>query len=282
MLLNRFCDAQGWLWVGNQRTGKVYKQRPRKAFVRRHIYTSRPYHNDGTPDFEYEQALSGLEHNAASVIDKVVSSARRLERPKLFSEEQADLQRFVLALARRTPESQRRVSRGLSLDDYYDIFRYRAEKAGFRWSLDRGPFHANTDIREHIERLQHNVDAAFAAGDDPRLVAEESKFIAETGLQFVVIHRSKNSFVLGSHGITICNHGSISPYLTGTVLPLADDVLVHVTQRPTQAGLLILEENMASAELIKAVNRATVAQSETVAGRSENLIRSLLQQQNHQ
>ena len=130
-----------------------------------------------------------------------------------------------------------------------------------------------------IERLRHNVDATFAAGYDPHLAAEEKKFAAETGFRFVVIDGSKGSFVLGSHGVTICDPGSVGPYLAGTVLPLAHDVLAHVTSRLIPTGLLILGDDRASTGLVNAVNTATAAQSETIGGRSEDQVRSLLQRQ---
>ena len=263
--------------MGNQRAGDVYNQRPRNAFVRKDIYTKRPYHEDGTPGYEYEHLLSGIEHNAAPVIDKVVTAARRQEQPELSPREKADFQRFVFALARRTPESQTRVAQGLTSDDYYDIFRAHAEKNGFAWSLGRDAFHAHAGMTKYIERLQHNINATFAAGDDPRMAVEEKRFATETEVRFVVIHGSEDSFVIGSHGITICKPVSVSPFLAGTVLPLAYDVLAHVTSRPRRTGLLFLGNDRPSMSLIHAVNRTTASQSETIAGRSQDLIRSLLQ-----
>ena len=275
MLLNRFCDENGWLWVGVRDRTDMFRQRPERAFIQNHIYTRYAY--DGAlPSAEHEEALGNLENDAAPVISRLVGRARRIEPPEPSPTEIMALQRFVFSLACRTPESQQRMSRGLSDDDFYNIVRERAEQEGFEGLPDRHDFYADSKIRELAKRIRHNADASFAAGVDPHLAAEESKFTAETGVRFAVIHESDKSFAIGSHGITNCDLRLVGGYLAGAVLPIAHDVLAHITPWPCTPGLVVLDDTAGSCKLIDTVNAATAAQSAMIAGGSQALIRSLL------
>ena len=137
------------------------------------------------------------------------------------------------------------------------------------------PFFGNSEIKKLTDLVLHNASAKFAAGVDPRIAEKERKYIAGIGVRFAVIRRPDKSFVIGSHGITICDP-SVSRDLAGTVLPLAHDVLVHLTPWPGKTGLLILGENRESSDLVNAINKATANLSNIITGRSQALIRSLL------
>ena len=275
MLLGRFCDDQGRLWVGDRHRNKVYPQNPAKALVQNHLYTRHSY--DGSPpSAEYEQILGRVENGAAPVIDKIVGRARRLELPDLSERQRTALQKFVLALARRTPESQRRVSRPLTDDDFYDIASGRADEIGYTDLPPKDAFFEDDQWSEFRQRIRHNNDAMFAAGTDPHMVDEERKFIADTEIRFAVANETDKCFVLGSHGITICDAASVGGDLAGTVLPIAPDVLIHAVYKPIKPSLLVIGDDPASSDLIDAVNEATTRQSQAIAGNSEALIRSLL------
>ena len=164
MLLKHFCDKDGWLWVGTRARANVFRPRPQRAFINKHIYTRYAY-DGGSPSAAYEQTLGSIENNAAPVISRIVGCARRIEPIELPPEELVALQGFVFALACRTPESQQRVSRGLSDDDFYNIVRQRAEKEGFEDLPDRDDFYADTKIRDLAERIRHNADNASGGLD---------------------------------------------------------------------------------------------------------------------
>ncbi|MCQ3809619.1 MAG: DUF4238 domain-containing protein [Acidimicrobiia bacterium] len=274
LLLKGFCDDEGRLWMGRKKPEAVFWQRPGKAFVQNHIYTRHGYEG-APPSAEHEHALSRIESDAAPVIDRIVNSARCIEHTELSQSECVFLQRFILAVARRTPESQRRVCNPATDDDIYRICRDRADEVGYEGLPDQDVFFAGDGVREIVERILHNVHAGFAAGVGPLTAEAEEKFIAETGVRFAVIARPDKNFVIGSHGITICDLNLVGRYLAGTVLPLAQDVLVHVTPWPSNTGLLVLGGNQESSDLVDAINKATSTQSNTIAGPSETLIRSL-------
>ena len=276
-LLKHFCDDDGWLWVGTRATGAVFRQRPQNVFVKNHVYTRHSY--DGSPpSAEYERSLSGIENNAAPVIDRILGFARRLEPIDVSPTELRALQRFIFALACRTPESQQRVSRRLSDEDFYNIVRERAQMEGIEDLPDRDIFYADRRIKDLTRRIRHNVDASFAAGDDSRIQDEWNKFKAETGVRFAVIHGPDKSFAIGSHGITNCDYRIVGRKLAGGVLPIAHDVLAHLTPWPCTPGLFVLNDTSQSSHAIDAVNAATTTQSAMIACRSEEQIYRLLEQ----
>ena len=275
MLLVRFCDDRGRLWVGDKRRDKVYPQNPAKALAQTHLYTRRSY--DGSPpSAEYEQILGRVENGAAPVIDKIITAARRKELPDLSERQRAALQRFVLALARRTPESQQRVARPLTDDDLYNIISARADEVGYTGLPPKDAFFEDGQWREFAERIRHNNDAVFAAGTDPHMVEEERRYIAETDIRFAVALKTDKRFVIGSHGITICDPATVGGDLYGTVLPIAPDVLINAVCKPIKPSLLEIGHDPAYSDLIDAVNITTTRQSQTIAGNSESLVRSLL------
>ena len=76
---------------------------------------------------------------------------------------------------------------------------------------------------------------------------------------------------MDSHGLTIVERdGSIK----GSWLPIAHDVAIWFTGFPNKGYMLYLDRKKES--IIKTINRATVAQSGIIAGRSETLVRSLM------
>ncbi|WP_419923980.1 DUF4238 domain-containing protein [Candidatus Poriferisocius sp.] len=275
MLLGRFCDDEGRLWVGDKLRNKIYAQNPAKALAQTHLYTRHSY-DRSPPSAEHEQILGRIENDAAPAIDKVVGCARRGEIPDLSERQRTAVQRFALAMARRTPESQRRVSRPLTDDDFYTIVSSRADQIGYTDLPPKDAFFEDDRWRGFAERIRRNNAALFAAGTDPHMVEEERKFIADTNIRFAVARETDKRFVIGSHGITIFDAAPAGGELAGTVLPIAPDVLIHAVYKPIKPSLLVIRDDPASSDLIDAVNEATTRQSQTIAGNSETLIRSLL------
>ena len=120
MLLRNFCDDDEGLWVGDKKRGKCYRTKPKKVFVKRNLYWNHDY-NRGTDSYEYEQALSRIESNAKPAISSVIEQVRGQRNPRLDLELDRRLKEFVIAMARRTPESQERVF-GKSDRSFEEVF----------------------------------------------------------------------------------------------------------------------------------------------------------------
>ncbi len=83
--------------------------RPHNAFVHKDLYSKLPY--DGSePDAEHESRLSKIESDTAPILDDVIVAVRQRTVPQLTVEQELMIKRFHFSMARRTPESQKRVA----------------------------------------------------------------------------------------------------------------------------------------------------------------------------
>ena len=272
MLLKNFCDDRGLLWVGDRKRGTCYPTNPTNVFVQSKLYVKRDY-SQAADSYEYEHSLSQIESKAAPAISSIVEQVRRGGNPLLDPELNKHFKVFVIALTRRTPESQERVFSDSDRDFDEVVDSVMAEfltQADYEvpeqdW-FDRDP-----DVLKLKRVMKSNHNANFAAGEHHILQKETERFSHETGWGVALIRLPKRSFVIGSHGLTIIGRdGSIG----GSWLPIAHDVAVQITAFPDRGFRLDIERKNES--IIKSINRATAMQSSIVAGRSEALVRSLM------
>ena len=285
MLLKNFCDASGLLWVSHE--SRAYRSKPRKVFVQRDLYTKydlSPRHDtsleewfDSIPrSYEHEAYLSIVESKATPAVRQIIRQARKKRCPQLPGDLRDAWERFLFAIARRTPESQARVSLGKGFDDiFYDVSAELAHKQDFPLA-DKATLYRDPRVRELRDMVKTNNDGRLAAGVDPRVVGEEAKLLRETGLHVVVICIPGKEFVLGSHGIAIVedDHGSPS----GSWLPIAPDIAVGVTDRPDREALSFLDHDDDGVRIVDMINKASAGRSWMIAGRSEAVIRSVMNQ----
>ena len=274
-LIKNFLTQDGRIWVGDREEGSVFCTGPDRVFVDSEQYTAYGFGPDAEEkDYDYEEAISRLESEAAPVVAEIVDRARSRRPPRLSARQVCTFQRFVFLQSRRTGESRQRVS---SQRDPDEILSEVAASVLARGGYDAPPQHmllGDPSMRQFAKRIAHNVDARFAAGDDPGLVEEEARFCRETGLLVVAIEEQCGSFILGSHGLTIHETNVGGRCLRSSLLPVAHDVIVRVTPVAGQLALLCLDE--ASDPLITEINRSSASRSRWIAGKSERLIRALV------
>lgn len=287
MLLNNFLDDSDRIYVYDRERDRIYRTTPGNVFVETNLYTTYPLDhvqkslkhegnlNSLSKDYKYERAFGErIESTAKPVISRIIEQARNGKCPELPPELSDIFKRFVVSLARRTPESQERV-RELSEegfdDTFYEASAAVAEKDSFVFLPDRDSIYQDCRIKKLKDLAKSNIKASFAVGNDPRMQDEEERFSREVGLCVAVICLPRRSFVIGSHGITI--RQSHSGPMQGSLLPIAHDVAVQLTPSPDKESLLCLGQG--SDSLIREINKTTAVQSKIIAGRSEALIRSL-------
>ena len=275
MILKHFADAKGFLCVGHRDTGHVFRQSQRKTFVQKDLYTRYSY-SGGGPDAEYERRLSRIESEASPVLDRIIDEVRNRRVPDLSQCERLTVQQFVFSLARRTPESQKRVSGNQDAKEVF--FQAAAALPGYMENvgmLDKDSLFEIEGVSALAKKVLHNVNADFAADDRTDLIYEEQQFCADTKLLFGLLEPSEHEFVIGSHGITITriptpsqSHSTRSE----TVLPIAPDTIVRVTSLAQHNGLRILT----SGSVVERINRSTLHLSQQIAGRSQSVVSSLV------
>lgn len=273
-LLRNFCDTEGFFWVGDTEKGTVRKTKPGSNFVIKDLYTKHvPDASTGDltrKDYGYEKAIGKLESAAGTIVKEIIEKARDNKCPELFDNDPRTFKRFVLSMARRTPESQRRVVSSESFENiFYEVVKELAEQQGHPLP-DKDTLYQNLQTVRLAQNVRRNADARFAAGDDSRLIQDEEEFCRETGLWIGVIDVPKRSFVIGSHGTTIFKMRNEEQ----SCLPIAHDVVVLPSPNPDLETLAILGRNEDS--LVRKINMATASQSRWIAGCSKQLILSLV------
>ena len=284
MLLKNFC-VNGSLWVGNRANNKIYRCTLNKAFVKKDLYMK--YSIDGQKSSdekkclkdmamsdEYEKALSQIESDAAPVIRRIIEQARSNQFPQLNLEDRTHWKQFMLAMARRTPESRARVMPESFNDTFYKATIMVAEKESVFGLPKKSVFYSDPSILKLKNMVKSNNVGMFAAGNHPFGQEEVDRFCRETGLYVVAISNPNRSFVIGSHGLAIVKSKQKNDPAQGSWLPIAHDIAVSATSFPDKE--LFRQLGPDSDQIIKRINRATAAYSQIFAGRSKALIHSLM------
>ena len=287
MLLKRFANDEGLIWVNDG--SKTYKTTRGNVFSIGHLYTRSEFSNapEGTSyseflnsvqkSYEYEARLSQIESIAEPAVQRIVERARQAKCPKLSPKLREGWKRFFIAMARRTPESQDRVSESKGgTDVFYGAAKNVADLTNYPLPTPE-ELYQDSRVLGLKKMLMSNTNAKFAAGDDPRIEAETQRFSREVGLCVAVFRIPNRSLVIGSHGLTMLDNEVGTRLGAISWLPIAHDIAVGATAFPDREFLTVLDSGNGGEQIISAFNGATSASSKVIAGPSESLVRSLTQ-----
>ena len=289
VLLREFLDDRGHLWIYDKGQGKIYDTNAKNAFVQNNAYTTfrfehiekntkfEKFIDSIIKDYKYEAKnfARDIEGKASPAISRIIEKARSNQVPQL-SREQAEIwKKFMLAMARRTPESRKRATSVSDDDAFYKAMKARADEVNYNLP-DRESLYQDPRILKLRDLVMANVHAKFAAGDSHRERIEENRFCLETGLCVAIIRdpSPRNSFLIGSHGLAIVQSSHPNDSVNGSWLPIAHDVAVLATSVPDKEFLLVLDDERK--RVVETINAASDSQSQIIAGRSAELIRSFI------
>ena len=280
MLLKRFCDRGGQIWVNDG--VKVYKTNPKNVFKERDLNATRnliPSDSGQSytfePTFEHEDTLSRIEAKAEPAIQRIVEQARRRRCPKLSPDQRHAWKEFYLAMTRRTPEGQDETwQHRPHADTFYEAFRKVAEKEGVVLP-SKDELLRIEGVANFVSDSQHNSNAKFSAGSHLILQNNEDNFVRTAGLQVAVIASPGKSFVVGSRGLAIVKSSDLDSWMQGDWLPVAHDVAITPTDAPDIERIVRLDNDEKGALKIDAINEAIAARSWEIAGLSKELVESL-------
>ena len=273
MLLKHFCDSDGLLWVARKGQDQPFRTTPRNVFAENNLYTKHtPVANPDRTGWTFqrdrssEHILAQIEGAAADPIRQVITSARKRRLPELGPDPQDALERFFFAIARRTPESQKRVRTpdAEARHELYVRLSRKAESEGVTLPSE-DDFYATPAFRELIDRQFRNADAGMAAGTIPSIRRFEDRFFKTRALAVLVITQRRRSFIVGSHGIAI-----VQGMPPGSWLPIASDVAIayHDDHQREKIGFLGTKHD----KVIRAINSASASHSTMIAGSSRQFI----------
>lgn len=274
-LLENFTDEEGYLWAVYRPTRKVFRTTPQNLFKERDLYASHEIYPSSELQYstDYatrEEELSKLEGIAAPVVGKIITSARQEQPPTLSDEENRIFMEFFLTIYRRTPIMLKQIGADFT-DVFYQAASMRAAETGYALPT-KNDLYQNLDIIKLISLSEQNSKSRFAVGDHKILRDKDEAAMRDAGLLIINILSPKRSFIIGDCAFSIRQHGKPEPNL----LPIASDTVVGLINNPGQIVLGTANPDNRSDEEINAINVGSVTRSNTFAGRSETLVRSLM------
>ena len=275
-LLENFTDEDGHLWAVYRPDRKVFSTTPQNLFKERDLYASHEIYPSSS-ELQYstdyatrEEELSKLEGISAPVVDKIITSARQEQTPELSYEENRIFMEFFLTIYRRTPIMLKQIGTDFS-DIFYQVANLRATETGYSLPT-KDDLYQNPDIIKLINLSEQNTKSRFAVGDHRILRDKDEASMRNAGLLIINAPNPKRSFIIGDCAFSIKQHGKPEPDL----LPIASDTVVGLINNPGQIILGIMKHDNRNDEKINTINVGSVARSNTFAGRSESLVRSLM------
>ena len=271
-------DSEETVWFGEKAPRQIKAVGISAAFLRKNANTRTDYlpRPDGvivpTKSDHDETLLAKFDSVAAPAARRLIQFAREWQRHRLLipCPSWADVEvckQIILTQLRRTRESQDEIGLGDDKCDLYlDLFLRRAEECGQELS-PRQDLLADPKVRSLIADLSQNHRANFASADHPILAEKEREFLAPLGLRIAVADLGTCEFVIGSHGLTNLRTTEGSD----TCLPLAPDVAIALSGTPGSISIATCH-----LDAVEAHNRAALAASSFVAGRSREVIERLL------
>ena len=279
MILRNFCNREGKLWVGDRRRNKLFETSPRNAFVEKWLYArhtvrlSRSGHLECDRSNEFEDALACIENDAAPAIRCIIDSVRMGEWPKLSSEQWHSCKLFLLAIARRTRESQQRITAGQKpfRDIFYDACAAVTDGQGVILPR-RASIYDDPRMVDLMTYVKANADARFASGTGARAQRRDEQYCRTFQFSMAVITiPSKRSFIIGSHGLAVLTerNGPASCWF-----PIAHDVALTPVTVQNDPWLLSLDRSRDN--FIRQINESSSSLSHVIAGPSRRLVQRLM------
>ena len=268
-----FCGADGKLWYGIRGTQEVKRVSPKKAFVKKDLYTSYRQAHERSEDIAYElddgferRFAEGIESRAAPAIERLIAGTRHLVisgstdlLDQLSSAEITACKQLLISSMNRTPDAIESA-----------IVRSGARSNQTIWKLVRkelGRFPKPVqDEFFHRYLRSAAVDVASSSHRDvPRGIDLDG-----CGLVVAVYSSPERRFILGSCGAAVLPDAKDD--LGGDWLPISPDQAIGLHDDPAN---LRLHKNWE--DLRRRINEALAKHSNLIAGDSRKLVELMLQ-----
>ncbi|MBP2510295.1 hypothetical protein J2855_003948 [Agrobacterium tumefaciens] len=266
MLQKNFVDDEAKLWAfdSRNRTKGVWRGTHENLFLEGHLYSH--VNADGTKDATLETWFSELEGVAATVVQKIIATARRGHYPNLTKTERQIWDFFFYQQWRRVPDLFASLMTAEQHRDEVERLLNELEGQGRRLSNQE-----RSDLLNpaSLKRMRRNLRVAtLKTGSDNVL-----HVIGARGLAIGRTDSSKKFFVLGSRPVVKLNPPGITDLSDVRVeawLPIASDIIVGV-------GLYDRDEILVpfNTKQTRNQNEASSKQSSQIVGRSKALVESL-------
>jgi len=268
MLLKRFMSEDGDLFYYDKRKPEksIEHRNPSSIFCQPNLYVD--VNKAGKRNVTLERDVySRLEGDTKPILDRIVTAARKSELPKLSPEEKSTWDQFFLQQWQRTPDAFAVIFNKFDFDEKFDssveefeqLHRTlgQTEKADLQTPETRNRIYKSARIK--------------ALGTKTGLTTD---VLNTKGLRIVRSAKPRKSFVIGSFPVVKLNYpgrADLRDPSTEVWLPISHDLMI------TPWGVRGQEiHEIGNDVVIRKINKLIWEQSTEIAGRSRELLQSLL------
>lgn len=269
MLLRRFVDGGGKLHCYDKRFANkgIITSTPKNLFLETNLYTYDC--DDGTKNTKLEKYFSKLEGKANRVINKIIDAARKGLKPNLTKYEKNIWNTFFHYQWKRVPDSFQKNKMLTEFDESFDKIQQEYENDYRPLTQIEKLYMQEPEWRKKFKR-QITVESLSVLGPKVQYVLNQK------GLGIAVIKNPNKSFVIGSFPVLKLNYPGRSHLMDPSVevwLPIAHDIIAGPAPIPPNDELVvpIIDDTQ-----VRHINESILKQSTAIAGRSKELIASLI------
>lgn len=263
-ILRNFTDHNGKLYCFDKRLSKTFTSVPTNVFVKNNLNTHK--YEDGTTSTHLESSLSKeIESPAAVVVEKIITSARHGDNLELTQSEQKVWINFLYAQLMRHPHQRDFVQNKNHIHQILD-------------DIECNTDHLIPEMRKYFEDPERKKRMANNAWQNAVMPPQEDQgqvmpILKSRSIGTILLTKKSKSFVIGD--IPIIRLPSPETSLQAPevrlLYPVSKDVIIKWGLSDGDEYLLLVSDN----SCIRALNEASLRQSNIIAGCSEKLIQSL-------
>ena len=262
-ILRGFANDNGRLWCFRKESGSVFETSPANVFVKKRLYTHQ--FEDGTTSTHLESELSKIEGRASDIADKIITAARSGSKLGVTPPERGAWLDFLYSQFIRHPAQRDSVRQA----DYIPTILDQFERSIRPLSAEERARYEDP-ARKDREAKNAWLDTIKAPEDHKSRVMPVFK---SKGIGAVVIRKQSKSFVIGDRPV-LRRPSPATSLLSPEVrllYPISWDIMVEWGLSDGDVEVRTLSDHRS----IRTLNERSVRESNIVAGRSEELIRSL-------
>lgn len=267
MLQQRFTNRKGLLFFFDKRFPEkgILATKPKNLFVVGHLYTITD--DKGVKDFSLERYLATLENEANRLIERIVVAARNSLLPKLTNDEKAIWDLFFYYQLKRVPDVYDDID---IVNDFENYIQQRLAKFEKKYRPVTAEERTHMQDPLVLARMKQNAKVMAITYPGKEMLG----ILRNKGLGIAITHKPRKSFVIGSRPIvklTYPGREHLSDPSVEMWFPIARDVAVTPALPKGEEKLVAIKDFD-----VRAINASIYEQSTLIAGRSEELIRSLV------
>lgn len=260
LVLRNFVDETGRLhfWRRGKPVGEVGFIAPQNLFFRRYLYSW--ITSDGRRENQLEDFFSQkIEDAAGPLFNRMFLAIRGGRAPELTPEDWRTWQEFWYFQMKRTPTYINALADKVALAEFID--------GGVAAALAAGQITADQVVPERKRILQNIRVAAQSTAPSDKV----RRAIDNTGIAIYRVIRPNKGFIVGDMlGASIYANADDGRRLPVGFLPVAHDIAIGLAEGRRTVEIIPLRD-----DVLRRMNEATAARSDTIAGRSRALVASL-------